>query len=160
MVYDPFSAASDINKPECECEPPLVEGAVMCKGGQFAMIKDIIQARSASDQPQSPVCSLQAVTVHPLCPMQTSHYTPESSPPSSRGANLPQQSPLAPPQMGTCFESVIINSWVSQYVTWMIQNELTMSMHHICCDLLGVERQTDDTRFKNCFRLPLSLSLV
>lgn len=105
-------------------------------------------------------CSLQAVPVHSLCLMQTSHYTPKSSPPSSRGANLPWQSTLVPAQMGKCFQSVIINSWASQCVTWMIQNELTMNMHHICGDLSGVQRQTGDTRLKNCFELPLSLSLL
>lgn len=98
-------------------------------------------------------CSLQAVPVHSLCLMQTSHYTPKSSPPSSRGANLPWQSTLVPAQMGKCFQSVIINSWASQCVTWMIQNELTMNMHHICGDLSGVQRQTGDTRLKNCSEL-------
>lgn len=31
MVYHPFSAASDINRPKCECDPPLEEGSAMCE---------------------------------------------------------------------------------------------------------------------------------
>lgn len=42
MVYDPFSAASDMGRPKCECDPPLEEETVMWEGGQFSMIEDII----------------------------------------------------------------------------------------------------------------------
>lgn len=42
MVYDPFAAASDIDRPGCECDSPLEEESGMCEGGQFGMIKDTI----------------------------------------------------------------------------------------------------------------------
>lgn len=106
MVYDPFSAASDMDRPKCECDPPLEEGAVMCEGGQFGMIKETILSPQGLPliSLKTWFCSHQAVAVyHPLCLTQISHYTPKSSPPSSRGANLPQQSILVPPKMGKYF---------------------------------------------------------
>lgn len=50
---------------------PSLGGGCVCKGGQFGHDLGGLSPRSASCQPQSPVCSLWWWEVHPLCLMQT-----------------------------------------------------------------------------------------
>lgn len=57
---------------------------------------------------QSPICSLQAVRVHPRCPTKTEHSTPKSFPPPSPNASL--DTAKHPPQAHHCLDSVITSS--------------------------------------------------